>query len=314
MKVRLTVGMALGLLLGGMLAVPAAAQGPDGRWPLQPRSGVSRYIAPFLEGWYNNGDGTYTYSLGYSNLNEETVEIPLGEGNFIEPAQFHGMQPTTFHPGKNRGLFAVTVPANMADVDIWWTITAPSGEVTRVPARHTWNAYELDYRPRPHGTRPPEVSFDGTDGVGTGIPGLMSQRTIQASVGERVLVEMDVEDVSINDPNDFRVNQGTELRVTWMKHQGPVGGMIEFERHASTMELDQEGRGGGGGANQPERRGPGPEVVPIMDEGTTRVWATFDMPGEYVLLGQVDNFRRPDSSSGDQCCWTNGYVRVNVTE
>ena len=60
--------------------------------------------------------------------------------------------------------------------------------------------------------------------------------------------------------------------------------------------------------------GPGDEVVPIMDEGTTRVWATFDMPGEYVLLGQVDNFRRPDSSSGNQCCWTNGYVRVNVTE
>ena len=76
MKVRLTVGMALGLLLGGALAAPApaTAQGPDGRWPLQPRSGVGRFIAPFLEGWYDNGDGTFTYSLGYSNLNEETID------------------------------------------------------------------------------------------------------------------------------------------------------------------------------------------------------------------------------------------------
>jgi len=28
----------------------------------------------------------------------------------------------------------------------------------------------------------------------------------------------------------------------------------------------------------------------------------------------VDNFRRPDSASGDQCCWSNAYVRVNVTQ
>ncbi len=317
MKTRLTVGMALGLLVGGALAapVPATAQGPDGRWPLQPRSGVGRVIAPFLEGWYENGDGTFTYSLGYSNLNEDVVEIPLGEANVIEPSQFDGMQPTTFHPGKNRGVFAVTLPANMADVDVWWTITNPNGEVTRVPARHTWNAYQLDYRPRPHGALPPEISFDdGRDATGQGIAGLMSQRVLSASVGDRVLVEMDVEDVSHNDPDDFRVNQGTELRVTWSKHQGPVGGEVEYERHASTMELEQEERPGGGGANQPPRPGPGAEVVPIMDEGTTRVWATFSMPGEYVLLGQVDNFRRPDSSSGNQCCWTNGYVRVNITE
>jgi hypothetical protein len=46
--------------------------------------------------------------------------------------------------------------------------------------------------------------------------------------------------------------------------------------------------------------------------GAALVLATFSMPGEYLLNAQVDNWRVPDSSSADQCCWSNGYVRVTV--
>jgi hypothetical protein len=53
-------------------------------------------------------------------------------------------------------------------------------------------------------------------------------------------------------------------------------------------------------------------MVPDDVRNTVRVVATFSEPGEYMLRAQVDNFRAPDSSSGDQCCWTNGYVRVTV--
>jgi hypothetical protein len=47
-------------------------------------------------------------------------------------------------------------------------------------------------------------------------------------------------------------------------------------------------------------------------QGTARVMATFSAPGEYLINAQADNWRVPDSSSGDQCCWTNGYIRVTV--
>ena len=47
--------------------------------------------------------------------------------------------------------------------------------------------------------------------------------------------------------------------------------------------------------------------------GTARVYATFSSPGEYIMLGQVDNWRAPDSTAGDQCCWTNAYQQVIVT-
>jgi hypothetical protein len=69
-------------------------------------------------------------------------------------------------------------------------------------------------------------------------------------------------------------------------------------------------------ADADSRRRPepdGPEVVPLSEgEGTARVIATFSEPGEYLMLAQVDNWSATDSSSGNQCCWTNGYVRVTV--
>ena len=40
---------------------------------------------------------------------------------------------------------------------------------------------------------------------------------------------------------------------------------------------------------------------------------TFDQPGDYLIRVRADNFGRIDSTAGDQCCWTNGYVKVTVT-
>jgi len=47
--------------------------------------------------------------------------------------------------------------------------------------------------------------------------------------------------------------------------------------------------------------------------GMVRVNATFSEPGDYILRAQADNWRAFDSGAMDQCCWSNGYVRVHVT-
>ena len=58
----------------------------------------------------------------------------------------------------------------------------------------------------------------------------------------------------------------------------------------------------------------GPQTIRLAEGyGTGQVIATFTEPGEYLMRARVDNFNRADSSDGDQCCWTNGYVKVNVT-
>jgi hypothetical protein len=323
MKARMTVGaVALGWLLGAASFGPAplAAQGPEGRWPLQPVSEIGRVVAPFLEGWYTNQDGTFSYSFGYLNLNGDTVEIPIGDRNKIEPAQFDGRQPTVFLPGRHRGMFVVTVPAEMRDDDVWWTLTNDNGEVTKVPGRTVWSAYMLDHGPRPHGSVPPTVTFDGTPGQGFGPHGIFSQQTVNTSVGQPAELVLNVRDTSVRDRTDARFRDPIALRVTFSKYQGPAEGKVEFTRHPSTPIPeppagrgggDGGGGGGGGGGRGGAQAGPEEIMVP-SGEGTVRVLATFSAPGEYMINAQVDNWRVPDSSSGDQCCWTNGYIRVNV--
>jgi hypothetical protein len=44
----------------------------------------------------------------------------------------------------------------------------------------------------------------------------------------------------------------------------------------------------------------------------TTVLATFAEPGDYVLRVVVIAEGAGDSSFGNQCCWTTGYVRVEV--
>ena len=302
-------GVAFALVCGLATAPESVeAQGPEGRWPLQPTTGVARLVAPFLEGWYANEDGTVSYSFGYLNLNDHRVELPLGERNLIEPAEFAGMQPTTFDPGRHRGVFAVTVPASMAEDDVWWTLTNPDGEVTRVPGRTLWSAYKLDWIPRPHGSTHPRVWFDGGQ-EGRGPPGAMAERSLTTSVGAPLTVPIDVRDPSERDAEDPRLREALPIRVVWYKHQGPVGGQVDFTRHESTP-VPEEPRDGDD--DDEEAAADGATIVLSAGEGTARVVATFSEPGDYVLRARADNWSAPDSSSGNQCCWTNGFVRVTV--
>ena len=319
------------LLLTGISSPRAleARQILEGRHPLQPPSRVDRVIAPFMEGYYLNDDGSVTYSFGYMNLNDATVEIPIGDGNRIEPAELAGMQPTVFLPGRHRGMFAITVPPAMAQTDVWWTITNPNGRVTRVPGRTSWSAYRLDWRPRAHGTVPPRVTFEGGQepiGIGLGPAGVMAARPITTSVGAPTTLTVMVKDLSVRAPTETDpqlVGRPTPLRVVWTVHQAPVGAAVEFSRHESTpMPEDSAttpGGGTGGGTRCDPQRGPCAELdedqvvaVPSGD-ATVRVLAAFQTPGEYLMNVQVDNWGLPDSGAGDQCCWTNGYVRVTVT-
>ena len=146
-----------------LLAVQAAAgvslNAQQRRLPLAPIRPGGDEVAPFFEGWYRNDDGTFTLSFGFFNLNgEQILDIPLGSDNFIEPAEFHGMQPTHFpvRPRRDRGVFSVTVPDFYADGEqrVVWTITA-NGFANATPGRVGNPALQLDYGPRAMGSVPP---------------------------------------------------------------------------------------------------------------------------------------------------------------
>lgn len=341
------VGVAVGLTA----LAPLRAESQDWtrrEFPLAPTNSSGNFVAPFFDGWYENEDGTYTLSFGFMNRNDsDLVEIALGPDNFIEPAVYDGGQPTTFpvvrYGGfggpRERGVFGVIVPADFQG-DVWWTLTT-DGYTTKVPGRLESPgliikaAYELSTTPQARGSLRPRIRFaeDGPDGIG--VEGMESPETFSTAVGEPIEVEFWAFDRGERDLRD--------VNMTLWKLQGPVGGEIAFE---SLVELppppERAAAAGGGRGGQPGAAGgrggrgggrgfgrgrgapqePGPvnigQSVRLPTEGDDANMgsfrATFDTPGEYVIRIRIDNFTSGDSGPGNQCCWSNGYVRVRVVE
>jgi hypothetical protein len=292
-------------LIGGLvIAMLTGSQplGAQGQRPLAPLPPDGLRVAPFFDGWYQNPDGTVTLSFGYSNLNrEDVIEIPLGPDNMIMPKEYDGRQPTSFPPvvpdstegssatrrERERGVFTVTVPAGFAG-DVIWTLRN-RGQTFSVPGRAKTGAYQLRW-PMAMGSVPPLLRFKPDGPAGRGPSGIEAD-PMQTSVGAPLALTIWITDDSVRetDPVPIATKGGAKaakaaMNVTWRKHSGP--GPVVFS----------------------------PPKAPIAElEGTAMTTATFQQPGEYVLRVRADNFGRVDTSPGNQCCWTNGYVKVTVT-
>jgi hypothetical protein len=285
-----------------------------------------------MEGWYSNPDGSFTLSFGYSNLNKETVEIPIGPDNFITPKEFDGVQPTVFEfneggdggsnnagivpvqsgtvsgagantqpaggragrgggfgPNINqhdreRGAFTVTVPKDFKG-DVVWTLRY-AGQTLSIPGRTKSPNYNLSW-PMAMGSTPPLLSFPPSTSTGRGPSGVKSVDK-QAKVGQPVELSVHVKDDATHEAEPIAVKreERPKINVYWLKHQGPVGAPITFE--------------------------PAKDGIKGM-EGTSTTKATFSQPGDYVVRARVDVHGNIDSSYADECCWTNGYIKVSVT-
>ncbi len=290
-------------LVGGLAAailIGSTSLGAQLQRPLTPLPPNGLRVAPFFDGWYQNADGTVTLSFGYSNLNlTEVVEIPQGPDNFIAPAEFDGRQPTSFPPPgararddedpptrrqRERGVFTVTVPAGFRD-DVVWTLVNQERSFS-VPGNAQNSAYQLQW-PMAMGSQPPLLRFS-PDGPAARGPTGIDAEPIQASVDTPLPLTVWIHDDSLREeePLAVRRRQGDApaMNVTWFKHAGP--GPVVFS--PDTEELEET-------------------------EGMATTEATFEQPGEYVIRVRADSFGRIDSSAGNQCCWTNGYVKVTVT-
>lgn len=293
-------------LIVSLIASNALGQTPPPRaLILSPPDGLP--VIPIMEGWYANDDGSYTISFGYLNRNSnETVHIPIGPNNLVEPAQFSGMQPTHFDTGRHHGVFTVTLPAEMKDQDVWWHVKTGAHPVAKVPGRTASTAYELDRKPRPQGTVQPVAWLEEGGPRGSGPDGVAGKLAQSVRVGEHLTLTVHTDDPSVRDPDDPRFKDPLPLRLTWFKHQGP--GEVTFTRHADHPLVEPEE------GSRARRATPGPEEVTLPEpRGTARIIATFSQPGEYMLRTRIDNWSAPESSGGDQCCWTNVYQRVSVS-
>jgi hypothetical protein len=249
--------------------------------PLQPARESGQGITAAFEGWYQNTDGSYTLLVGYFNRNlKETLDIPVGPNNRIEPGGPDQGQPTHFLPRRQWGVFTIKVPKDFGDKRLIWTIVA-NGQTTSVPVGVV-KGYQVEpFKEVAQGNEPPKLQFDAKGPVFQGPP-IGIAATLTGTVGQPVTLDATVNDGGENDPelSPIQMKQ-PPIAVVWSKFRGP--GTVTFANGK-----------------------------PPVENGKVSTTATFSAPGEYILRAQV-NDRSGDGGGGFQCCWTNAHVKVTIT-
>ena len=274
--------MLLAAAVGGVLALAAGVRAPAQELKLDaPRPHASgQSVSPSFEGWFENPDGSFSIVFGYFNRNfEESLDIPVGPDNRIEPGPADRGQPTHFLPRRHTGVFAIRVPADFGEQELTWSLTA-HGRTIAIPGnlRPAWRIDAL--REVTNGNTPPALRFAPDGDAGRGPAGVSAR--ITSALSRPV-------DLSVWTADDGLSRTRGAIRtppgVAWSKYRGP--GAVTFS-----------------------------EAQPPLDgEGRATTQATFGAPGEYtlrVLAWDESGSQRAVMAGGFFCCWTNGYVTVDV--
>ncbi len=264
------------LLVAGAALVIAQAT-PGKAMPLEPARKSGGSITPAFEGWYQNPDGSYSLLIGYYNRNTaETLDLPVGPNNIIEPGAPDQGQPTHFQTGRQWGVFVIKVPKDFGDKSVRWTIEA-NGERNSVPfSLH--NGYSVTpFKEAGMSNSPPKLTFGDNGEKVTGPPaGIAAELTGKS--GEAIAIAVSVEDdkgIAPSKPPNIAT-------LSFHKYRGPGG--VKFDN--ARVSAKQQG-----------------ERVSVN--------AIFDQAGEYLVRVQA-NDESGEGGGGFQCCWTNAYVKVNV--
>jgi len=268
----------------GLMFLVALAGRAEAQRPLGTISAQGETVTPVFEGWYVNDDGSKSISFGYFNRNfEQIIDIPVGTENRLEPGDANQGQPTRFHPRRHWGVFVVHVPADF-DGEVTWTLKM-QGQTFSIPGtvHRDWQIDALEGEAG-SGNTPPRIKLspDGPEGAG---PAGVTADAPGAMVGVPLEITVWAKDDgrtsgSVSNPGE----EDQPVHLTWFKHQGPG--------HATFSETEAEISSEGGAA-------------------TTQV--TFDEPGHYVLRVRANDASGVAGAGHAQCCWTNGFVTVTVT-
>jgi hypothetical protein len=257
------------------LVIAQSTQG--GALPLEPARKSGASVTPAFEGWYENADGSYSLLIGYYNRNSaETLDIPVGPLNKIEPGELDQGQPTHFETGRQWGVFVIKVPKDFGNKAAKWTIEA-NGERQSVPFTLNTSYSVTPFKEAGMSNSPPKLTFVENGPKLMGPPmGIAAELT--GRVGEVVPIA-----VSIEDDKGLGRNKSTTVgTVSFHKYRGP--GAIKFDN--TRVSAKQQG-----------------ERVSVQ--------ATFDKAGEYIVRVQA-NDESGEGGGGFQCCWTNALVKVTV--
>lgn len=271
--------------LGLASAVCVWAQQP---LPMEPPHTSGQSVTGAFEGWFPNADGTFSILLGYFNRNtQQTLDIPIGPNNHIEPGGPDRGQPTHFIPGRMWGNFVIRVPKDFGDKKLTWTIVA-NGKPTAIPLSLST---DWEVSPLVDGTNnaPPFIGFSESGPFVNGPAGHSTALT--ASVGTPLPLTVWVADDANVVPGMTRPRT-PPVTLGWTKFRGP--GTVTFSEEHPAIEKAAFN---------------GPPKTEFSGKATTT--ATFSETGEYILR-VVANDWTGEGGRGFQCCWSNAQVKVSV--
>jgi hypothetical protein len=202
-------------------------------------------VVPVFEGWVANPDGTFSLVFGSWNRNwEETMFIPIGPDNHIDPGSADQGQPTVFTPRRGKDLFEIVVPRDFGKKEVVWTLNS-RGKTERaygalvkeeVLTRHmvltagslneaavAGNDDQGDEKDR---NQPPTVAVDPVQPVS--LPG---HATLNATL---------TDDGYRQRGGGGGGRGGRGLRVDWMLYRGPA--LVAFEPRISPAPAPTGGR------------------------------------------------------------------------
>lgn len=286
------VGLSSSLLAGAMLL--SAQEG--GQLPSEPRGHFGGSVTGAYDGWFDHPDGSRSFLVGYFNRNlDQTLDIPIGPNNRIEPGGPDMGQPTHFLPGRNVGVFTVTVPKGFTPTQtLAWTLVA-NGRTTRIPLRLKADYFVSPFGGDAIGNTPPVIRFAEN---GPAISGPVASTARTLALKTQVATPLPL---TIWADDDARYTSGTNapmrnppppVSIAWATYRGP--GTVTFANAAPALTIRKGGRVG----------------EPYSGVGSTT--ATFSAPGEYLLHAMVNDYSGA-GGNGEVCCWTTALVAVTVT-
>jgi hypothetical protein len=262
----------------------------------EPRKQFGSNVTGAFEGWYENGDGTRGFLVGYYNRNtQQELDIPIGPNNRIEPGGPDMGQPTHFLPSRQFGMFAIPVPKGFTPDDkLTWTIFA-NGKDTSIPLRLNPDYLISPFSEISVNNTPPVIKFEENGASLQGpIATLTNAAARTASLSEPLALTIWVTD-------DMKYTSGTGAPMTkarppvtlvWSKYRGP--GPVTFDKARPAVE---------------QLVATGNANAAFSGKATTNV--KFSEAGEYVLHVTANDYSG-DGGGGFQCCWTTGLVKVSV--
>ncbi len=249
-------------------------------------------VTAAFEGWYPNKDGTSTILIGYYNRNlKEALDIPVGPNNRVEPGGPDRGQPTHFLPGRQWGVFTITVPKGFGDQQkLTWTLVA-NGKTASIPFKLD-PLWVISPFVEATGNTPPFIGFSENGPFVQGPPREIA-KTLSGTVGTPV-------DLNVWVSDDAKVPPAFEqyaavmpmVSLVWSKFRGP--GDVAFSKEKPRVD-----------------KTPFPASEGQKYTGKSSATATFSAPGEY-LLELVANDISGVGGGGFQCCWTTAQVKVAV--